>query len=835
MRTDAVARADGDTASGTDPALPRRTAIAITVGVLFGFFVIDGSYVWFEYPPLWELAAVVLGFAAMLGLQLAHSFPDLAPWPARYRYLTWVLQGLLAYLPILRYGIAWGGMSAFLTASAVLVFPGALGWGLFCLGYLGEALVFYHFRTGWDSVAYSLVESALIPLTVIGLSRMSDMIVKLHRSREELSRLAVAGERLRFARDLHDVLGFSLSAISLKCELAYRLLADSPERARAEVGEVLRTSRGALADVRAVSRGYREMSLSGEAHAAVSMLGAAGIRTTLDIDGRELPHEVDAALATVLREGLTNLLRHSKAERCEIRAEHRSGTAVVTLINDGVGRGRSARTATDGTLAALADRIAALGGALAYGPDGSGRFCLRATVPVAGHLTRHGTGPVAGPVTGPVAGDVTGHPEAHPAARSDVHPDGRADAHSDGRAGAGPAGAAAIGDDEQPAVQPHGLGHRDLVPRAAAAFNCAVLVGYFLAYSVLSISFGTSPGRVVSVELPLLGMLLVQLAVSFPRTLGRAERLPYAMRQGALAAALVLFQIVPTFLVGPTYIGMPGFLAGTALLMLPGRVAWPVFAAVVVGADVQLYLIDPLLQDLIYFGAYTPICGAVVFGLARLSRSASELHRSRTEIARLAVTTERLRFARDLHDLLGFSLSAITLKCELVRRLASVRPVVARAELTEVLGIVRQALADVRTVAEGRQRMSLTEEAASATAMLAGVGIRATVDTDCGELPGDVDTVLATMLREGLTNMLRHSRAEHCEITAERTAAGVRLTLVNDGADGTGAPGLAARPGGGSGIGNLTTRVEAVNGRLTARPRPGGRFELRAEVALLMA
>ncbi|MER5563500.1 histidine kinase [Streptomyces sp. NPDC002506] len=829
MRTDAVARTDGDTASGTDPALPRRTAIAITVGVLFGFFVIDGSYVWFEYPPLWELAAVVLGFAAMLGLQLAHSFPDLAPWPARYRYLTWVLQGLLAYLPILRYGIAWGGMSAFLTASAVLVFPGALGWGLFCLGYLGEALVFYHFRTGWDSVAYSLVESALIPLTVIGLSRMSDMIVKLHRSREELSRLAVAGERLRFARDLHDVLGFSLSAISLKCELAYRLLADSPERARAEVGEVLRTSRGALADVRAVSRGYREMSLSGEAHAAVSMLGAVGIRTTLDIDGRELPHEVDAALATVLREGLTNLLRHSKAERCEIRAEHRSGTAVVTLVNDGVGRGRSARTATDGTLAALADRIAALGGVLAYGPDGSGRFCLRATVSVAGHLTRHGTGPVAGDVTG----HVTGHPEAHSAARSDVHPDGRADAHSDGRAGAGPAGAAAIGDDEQPAVQPHGLGHRDLVPRAAAAFNCAVLVGYFLAYSVLSISFGTSPGRVVSVELPLLGMLLVQLAVSFPRTLGRAERLPYAMRQGALAAALVLFQIVPTFLVGPTYIGMPGFLAGTALLMLPGRVAWPVFAAVVVGADVQLYLIDPLLQDLIYFGAYTPICGAVVFGLARLSRSASELHRSRAEIARLAVTTERLRFARDLHDLLGFSLSAITLKCELVRRLASVRPVVARAELTEVLGIVRQALADVRTVAEGRQRMSLTEEAASATAMLAGVGIRATVDTDCGELPGDVDTVLATMLREGLTNMLRHSRAEHCEITAERTAAGVRLTLVNDGVGGGAAVGLGSAVGGGSGIGNLAMRISAVNGRLAAGARADGCFELTAEVELL--
>ncbi|WP_425583056.1 sensor histidine kinase, partial [Streptomyces mauvecolor] len=123
----------------------------------------------------------------------------------------------------------------------------------------------------------------------------------------------------------------------------------------------------------------------------------------------------------------------------------------------------------------------------------------------------------------------------------------------------------------------------------------------------------------------------------------------------------------------------------------------------------------------------------------------------------------------------------------------------------------------------------------SATAMLAGVGIRATVDTDCGELPGDVETVLATMLREGLTNMLRHSKAAHCEITAERTAAGVRLTLVNDGVDGCAAPGLDSKVNGGSGIGNLTTRVNAVNGRLEAGARPDGRFELKAEVELLAA
>ncbi|MFD7013101.1 sensor histidine kinase [Streptomyces sp. NPDC059928] len=790
MRTDAVGRARGERVAPAGRALPRHRAIVITTGVLLGFFVIDGSFVWFEHPPLWQCATAVLGFAAILALQISHSFPSLFPRLSRFRYATWGLQGLLAYLPISLFGVGWGGMTAFFTASAALVFPPAVGWPLFCFGFAGDLAVFAHFETGWSYVAYAGVEALLIPLTVIGLSRMSDMIVKLRRSREELSRLAVAGERLRFARDLHEVVGFGLSAVALKCELAHRLLERAPARAQDELAEVLRTSRKALADVRAVSRGYREMSLSGEAQAAVPMLSAAGIRMSLAFDEAELPRPVDTVLAAVLREGLTNMLRHSKAEWCELRAERQGAAVVVALVNDGLGRGRSAKSGTGGALSALGERVASLGGTLAHGPDGRGRFHLRAVVPV---------------------------------------PDGAGQ-----RADACPARAIDADDAEQPVVQPRGLGHRDMVPRAAGAVTFAVLVGYFLAYSVLSLSFELPLLRSVALMLCLSAMLLVQLAVSFQWRLAWAARRPWLVRQGAFCA-LVLLQVGPPLFLGRTCLGMPGFLAGTALLVLPTTVAWPVFAVVVVGGDLSLQLADGSLQDLIYQSAYTPICGVVVFGLSRMAQLACELHRSRTEIARLAVTTERLRFARDLHDLLGFSLSAITLKCELVRRLATSRPAQARQELTEVLGIAREALADVRTVASGSLRMCLTAEAEHATAMLAGVGIRATVRMDCGELPGEVETVLATTLREGLTNMLRHSRAEHCEITAERAAGGVRLRLVNDGAQGFGEPVLGSRTHGGSGIGNLTTRVEAVNGRLTAGPRPDGRFELRAEVELLAA
>uniref|UniRef100_A0AAU2VAC0 Histidine kinase n=1 Tax=Streptomyces sp. NBC_00003 TaxID=2903608 RepID=A0AAU2VAC0_9ACTN len=789
MTTDAVGHAAGEPADGDGSLLPRRSAIAITAGVLIGFFVIDGAWVWFEHPPRWELAAAFLGFATILGLQLGHSFPSLTPWPARYRYATWVLQGLLAYLPILAFGVGWAGMTAFLTASAVLVFPAALGRPLFCLAAAGQSLVFHHFGTGWETAVYAAIEAVLIPLIVVGLSRMSDMIVKLHRSREELSRLAVAGERLRFARDLHDVLGYSLSAITLKCELAYRLLADAPAKAYEEVGEVLSTSRKALADVRSVSRGYREMSLRGEADAAVSMLEAVGIRTTLRFEAGVLPGPVDTVLATVLREGLTNMLRHSKAERCEIEAALQDGAAVVAMAHDGAGRARHPKGGTEGNgLAALDVRVQELGGTLVHSADSQGWYRLEAAVPL---------------------------------------PD-----RADGESGAGPATVPPSCDAERPVLEPRGLGHPDLLPRAAAAITCAVLVGYFVAYSEVAWAYHPSFGHGTAVELCMFATLVIQFAVSFPGRFSWAVRRPWVLRQGALSA-LALLQYAPLLFLGPTWIGLPGFVAGTALLTLPAVAAWPLLTVYTAVGAVELHLTGNSAWDVIYESAYTVICALVVFGLSRMAQLASELHRSRAEIARLAVTTERLRFARDLHDLLGFSLSAITLKCELVRRLAQSRPVQAQAELTEVLQIARQALADVRTVADGRQSMSLTAEAESATAMLAGVGIRATVDTDCGELPDDVDTVLATTLREGLTNMLRHSRAEHCRITAERTAAGVRLTLLNDGVAGGTAPDPRSEVNGGSGIGNLTTRVGAVNGRLEAGARPDGWFELKAEVELL--
>ena len=201
----------------------------------------------------------------------------------------------------------------------------------------------------------------------------------------------MAGERLRFARDLHEVLGLSLSAISLKCELAYRLLADAPAKAQDEVGEVLRTSRKALADVRSVSRGYREMSLSDEANAAVPMLSAAGIDTTVRHRCGELPAAGGHRPRRRARRGPDE---HAAAQQGRALRDHHR--APRRRRRPGARQRRRRAAAAPATsrrraaaLAALDERLRELGGTLTHGADGRGWFRLRAVVPLpAGRAAR---------------------------------------------------------------------------------------------------------------------------------------------------------------------------------------------------------------------------------------------------------------------------------------------------------------------------------------------------------------------------------------------------------------------------------------------------------------
>jgi two-component system sensor histidine kinase DesK len=309
----------------------------------------------------------------------------------------------------------------------------------------------------------------------------------------------------------------------------------------------------------------------------------------------------------------------------------------------------------------------------------------------------------------------------------------------------------------------------------------------------------------------------------------RAPRWPLWRRAASLGAQAA-FTFVPFFVLHEVWGGMGGFLAGSFLLLVRRPVAWIFFTLTVAGLGVFAYATEHTLEWTAYNLVSTMLLGLVVFGMARLTQLVIELAVMRGELAQMAVFQERLRFARDLHDLLGYSLSSITLKSELAYRLVQNQPERARAELTEILEAARQALADVREVASGYRELSLVAEAASARRMLETAQIEALVRIDLPALPSDIDTVLATTLREGVTNILRHSKVQCCNIAATRTAVGIRLEVANDG--------VVDRDEGdehrsGSGLGNLRGRLGAFGGTLRAgvEGEAAGRwFRLVAEI-----
>ncbi len=201
-------------------------------------------------------------------------------------------------------------------------------------------------------------------LDMIGATRLSNAIRELHAAREELARLAVAEERLRMARDLHDLLGHSLSLITLKSELVGRLVEKEPTRAVQEIREVELAARQTLREVREAVAGYRQPALESELDGAQQMLSAAGIECMVEQTAGILPPATDAVLAWTVREGVTNVIRHSRARYCSIRLTRENGTVRAEVINDGDARqeqNTSWRRAGSG-LSGLSERVTALGG-----------------------------------------------------------------------------------------------------------------------------------------------------------------------------------------------------------------------------------------------------------------------------------------------------------------------------------------------------------------------------------------------------------------------------------------------------------------------------------------
>ena len=268
-----------------------------------------------------------------------------------------------------------GGVTFFVYAVGFLdrvARPAVAGAWLVVLTAAAGAVLWWH---GFIPMLGMLVIMLIVGGPRIHIAELQRKNRELRRSRDEIEQLAALAERERIGRDLHDLLGHTLSVIVLKSELAAKVADADPERSVAEIRDVERISREALADVRAAVGGYRARGLSGELDNARRVLAGAGVAVSSAVDPVELTAVQETALSLALREAVTNVVRHAGASRCAIRLRREGDRIRLDVEDDGVG----GAPAGGNGLAGMRARIAALGGAVEH--DGRAGWRLTVSIP----------------------------------------------------------------------------------------------------------------------------------------------------------------------------------------------------------------------------------------------------------------------------------------------------------------------------------------------------------------------------------------------------------------------------------------------------------------------
>jgi len=303
----------------------------------------------------------------------------------------------------LSFGALASVMLIYVAVMAVFLLPTRVGW-IMVAACVATSLIVPWLVRGWTvdgTMAFQIFISAL---AAWGVGQVISRNAQLAEARNEITRLALADQRNEFARDLHDILGHSLTVVAVKAELAGRLASLDPQRAETEIADVERIARQALADVRAAAAGYREITLAGELASARTALAAAGIEADLpdqDQGMTSIPRLRQELFGWTVREGVTNVVRHSGASRCRIRVT----PSEVEISDDGCGPPAPANGTANGTggceersadhlerlasgygpgcghgLAGLRERAAA-GATLSVARSATGGFALRVHVP----------------------------------------------------------------------------------------------------------------------------------------------------------------------------------------------------------------------------------------------------------------------------------------------------------------------------------------------------------------------------------------------------------------------------------------------------------------------
>ena len=294
--------------------------------------------------------------------------------------LVWTLtaQAALTYLPLLA-GSRWIGFGGFLAAAFLSTVRRP--WGpLLALAVAAAGFVLIGFIPGEQYLAMGDILSLMLGYYL--LAHLPRAIAELRESQGAAEKLAAARERLRMSRDLHDLLGRGLVTVAVKSELAAELLRAGHPKAAAEIASIAEVTRQAQSELAALAADRSVLDLAVELAAAADLLRAAGVAVEVSLDdhhGKLPPGDADV-LAWAVREGVTNVLQHSKATTCELSLVVRGAAGTLTLVNDGA-------TEIDGHddgigLAGQAERVAARGGRISAGYRPGGRYALVVEVPV---------------------------------------------------------------------------------------------------------------------------------------------------------------------------------------------------------------------------------------------------------------------------------------------------------------------------------------------------------------------------------------------------------------------------------------------------------------------
>ncbi|MBF6025124.1 sensor histidine kinase [Lysobacter niastensis] len=278
-----------------------------------------------------------------------------------------------------------------------------------------------------------------------------------------------------------------------------------------------------------------------------------------------------------------------------------------------------------------------------------------------------------------------------------------------------------------------------------------------------------------------------------------------------LAIAAIGYAMLPSNVFANTYLIYAAGFAATCGGALWKRIGW--LSAILAGLLLEIVL---LRYPLFVFLVTTIVAVAVFFGnhhFIENRRKRAELQLSHDEIRRLAALAERERIGRDLHDLLGHTLSLVALKSELAGKLIDRDPQAARRELNEVTRVARDALTQVRSAVTGIRAAGLAAELASARLLLETGGVDFRYELAPVVLPPEVETVLAMTLREAVTNIERHARARHAQAQLLSDVDEVVLRVEDDGRGGAISPG--------NGLCGMRERIEALGGRLRVDSTPG--------------